>query len=169
MLKSDDINYNRYNLRSNVDVSLTEKLKVGIDFSFTTNDYIGPRNNVERNSSAVGIMTMLRRGRAYWPLQFGPDPTKLTINENMDANVDVFAEIDNVGYNKWYDLQGDAKINLSYDLPFGFKVKAILNYNRFYYSEKTKVIKKQYILMIMAFTHRKDTPTTRQNYMNIDL
>jgi len=139
MLKSDDIKFDRYNLRSNVDISLTKKLTIGIDLSFSMQDYIGPRNQLER-SDVLGIMTMLRRARSYYPLQPGGDPTKPVkmLNGLLPT---VLSEIDNMGYRKSNNFEGDTKINLSYELPFGFKTKAIINYNRTYYKYKEKTAK----------------------------
>ncbi len=141
MLRSDDIKNNRYNLRSNVDVTLTKKLAVGIDLALSMQDYIGPRNQLER-SDVLGIMTMLRRARSYYPLHAGPDPTKL-IKMTNGILPTVLSEIDYMGYKKWNNFEGDAKLNLSYELPFGFKTKAILDFNRTYYKYKEKTAKVQ--------------------------
>lgn len=139
MLRSDDIKYDRYNLRSNLDVSLTKRLTVGIDLSFAMQDYIGPRNQLER-SDVLGIMTMLRRARSYYPLHPGGDETKLVKMANGLLPT-VLSEIDNMGFRKSNNYEGDTKVTLSYDLPFGFKTKAIINFNRTYYKYKEKTAK----------------------------
>ena len=142
MLRSDDIKSNRYNLRSNVDISVTKKLTVGVDVSLSMQDYIGPRNQLERTASVLGIMTMLRRARSYYPLHPGPDPTKLiTMTNGMLPTV--LSEIHNMGFTKWNNLDLDSKLSVSYDLPLGFNAKAVLDFGRTYYKRKEKTAKVQ--------------------------
>lgn len=140
MLKSNDTKNNRYNLRSNLDIELTKKLNMGIDISVTNQDFIGPRNQMERRGSTVGIMTMLYRMRPYWRNDTSSDPNYVLTTPSEISPV-VLSEMDNVGYMKWTRLSGDAKVNFSYQLPFGFKASAIFNFNRLYYRYKEKVAK----------------------------
>jgi len=141
MLRSNDTKNNRYNLRSNLDIELTKRLNMGIDISVTNQDFIGPRNQLERRGDAVGNMTMLYRMRPYWRNDTSsPDPNYVLSTPEEISPV-ALSEMDNVGYMKWTRLVGDAKINFSYDLPFGFKARAIFDYNRAYYRYKEKTAK----------------------------
>lgn len=130
--KSGDTKNTRYNLRSNLDVAITDKLDMGINLSVLNQDFIGPLFQLERNGQRGGIMTALYRTRPYFPRQF-PDPTKLPGREQAPVN---FTEIDNVGYKKWNKLTGDAKMSLSYKLPFGIQAKANYHFYRLYHEYK---------------------------------
>ncbi|MGV8094963.1 MAG: TonB-dependent receptor [Mangrovibacterium sp.] len=140
MLRSDDIRNNRYNLRSNLDIELTKRLKMGIDLSMINQDYTGPRYQMERAGSISGIMTMIYRVRPYWLNQTSPDPNYVLTTPEQASPV-AYSKTENVGYEKWTRLVGDAKINFSYDLPFGFNIKALFDYSRAYYRYKQKMTK----------------------------
>ncbi len=138
MERSNDTKSDRYNLRSNIDVSVTKKLNVNLNLSLIYQDYIGSVFQLERGSVA-GIMTRIYRARPFFPAHY-PDPTKLPAVGGADDAPTVYTEIDNVGYKKWNKLTGDAKMTFSYQLPFGIQARA--NY-RFYrltdqYKEKRK-------------------------------
>ena len=121
LLRVNDTKLNRYSVRSNIDISLTEKLKLGLDLNVTTRNYLSPSNQMERGYSGgwVGIMVWIFRSAAYKPTRW-PDTTKLMGRSPYDLS-----EMDNVGYIDQKNLTSDAKVSLSYDLPFGFKTKAI--------------------------------------------
>ena len=114
---------------------------MGIDISVSNQGFIGPRNQLERRGDAVGIMTMLYRARPTWRNDTSsPDPNYVLDTPDQTSPVAI-SKIANVGYMKWTRLVGDAKLNFSYDFPFGFKVRAIFNYNRAYYRYKEKTAK----------------------------
>ena len=121
LLRVNDTKLNRYSVRSNIDISLTEKLKLGLDLNVSTRNYLSPSNQMERGYSGgwVGIMVWIFRSAAYKPTRW-PDTTKLMGRSPYDLS-----EMDNVGYIDQKNLSSDAKVSLSYDLPFGFKTKAI--------------------------------------------
>ena len=134
--RSADTKNKRYNLRTNLDVSLTKKLNMGINLSVLNQDFIGSILQMERTATRGGIMGDLFRTRPYFPRQF-PDPTKLP---GLQEAPTVGTEIDNVGYKSWNRLTGDAKLKFSYDLPFGIQAKANFHFYRMYdqYKEKDK-------------------------------
>ncbi len=141
ILKSDDIKNNRYSLRSNLDIELTKRLSMGIDISIINQDYIGPRNQLERTGSIVGIMTMLYRARPYWSNEPFPDPSYAHAMGTGEISPATLSEIDYSGYKKWNKLSGDAKINFAYSLPYGFTVRAVFDYSRIYLRNKEKAEK----------------------------
>ncbi len=160
MLRSDDIKLNKYNLRSNIDINLAKNLNFGVDMSFVSQDYIGPRNTLERRKDASGIMTALFRARPYAHNKY-KDPAVLS--DAGEYSPVVYSEIDNVGYIKWNNMFGDVKMNLSYTLPFGFKVKALFDFDRKYYRYKEKTEKKP------VYTYNWDTDVyTFKSYTNSD-
>lgn len=141
MLRSDQTHNKRYNLRSNLDIELTKRLKMGIDISLTNQDYKGPRNQLERTGSIVGIMTMIYRAKPMWRNDTSsPDPNYALTTEDQISPV-ALSKIENVGYKKWTRLVGDAKLNFSYDLPLGFQARAVFDFSRAYYRYKEKAAK----------------------------
>lgn len=134
MLRSNDTKVNRYTVRSNVDIALSDKLTLGVDLNALNKVYDGCLYEMERGSY-VGIMTMMFRSRPYTPASW-PDPTKLIALEEPNK----YSYSENVGYKKQNTLTGDAKISLDYELPFGFKVKAIYQIDRQFdrYKQKQK-------------------------------
>jgi TonB-linked SusC/RagA family outer membrane protein len=124
----------RYNLRSNIDIALTNKLKMNLDLSALYQDYFGPINEMERTSAHGGIMNDMFRSRPYYPFAF-PDATKVP-GGRQDPYYKSFSDV--VGYKKWNRLNTDAKVSFSYDLPLGLKLKANFHINKENYSNKEK-------------------------------
>ena len=134
MPRANETKNKRYNLRSNIDIALTSKMKLNLDLSALYQDYYGPTVEMERTSSSSGIMGNMFRSRPYYPFAF-PDPTKIPGNRQDPYYISF---IENVGYKKWNRLNGDAKVGFSYDLPFGFQVKANFHVNKENYNNKVK-------------------------------
>ena len=129
--KSDETKFNRYTLRSNIDVALTKKFNLGFDLSFSQRDFIGPRNQMEGESWAYGQSHYMRARRWYpfWSIDPLPNPDFLTGAPSASSVNPINATyIKNVGYRKWKSQYSNFKINLGYDLPFGFTTKVIFNY-----------------------------------------
>lgn len=140
LYRSNDLHNKKYNLRSNLDVALTDKLDFGIDLSVLQNNVIGSTWNMGNSSHTGyhwGIMMMLFRSRPQYPASF-PDPTKSVGMGGDDPNPVDPTKIDKVGYTKSDALTGDIKATFSYKLPFGFGIKAIFNPKVFYQKEKSK-------------------------------
>jgi TonB-linked SusC/RagA family outer membrane protein len=134
MLKANDTKVNKYTLRSNLDVAITDKLNMGIDFNVLNKLYDGPVAELERGT-IVGIMTDMFRARPYFAAHW-PDETKLIGYQTPLQRS--FAE--NVGYKKQNTLTGDAKISIDYKLPFNITAKGIFQLVRKFdrYTEKQK-------------------------------
>lgn len=142
MLKANETKNKRYNLRSNIDISLTKKLSMNLDISLLYEDYYSPSIEMERKANEKhGLMTYLFRIYPYDNYTY-PDPTKINFpNSPGDGNPFILSQSKYVGYIKNNALKGDAKVGFSYDLPFGIQAKA--NF-RFYDSNKLnkKVIRR---------------------------
>lgn len=137
MERSGDTKSKRYNLRSNLDVAITDKLDMGINLSILNQDYIGPIRQLERIGNRFGTMGSIFRARPYFPRAF-PDPTKLP---GLEQAPPVNTEIDYVGYKSWNRLTGDAKVNFGYKLPFGLKARANFHFYRMYQNNKERARK----------------------------
>lgn len=135
--RSNDLKNNKYNLRSNLDIELTENLDLGIDLSLLENDYVGPSWDMANRNGHLGVMMLLYRSRPQYPAVY-PDPTKLSAMGNDDLNPVSATKISDVGYLKWNQFTTDTKFSLSYKLPYGFVAKANFNYKRFSRRDKRK-------------------------------
>lgn len=136
LYRSKDLKTNRYNLRTNIDIALTDKIDMGVDLSILNNSYVGPSWDMTMNEH-WGIMTMLYRSRPMYPASF-PDPTKLVGMGGDDPNPVSPSKIEDVGYNKWNSFTSDNKFRFSYKLPFGFSAKTLINFKRVFKDEKRK-------------------------------
>ena len=140
LYRSNDLHNKKFNLRSNLDVALTDKLDFGLDLSLLNNNVIGPTWNMGTSSHTGyhwGIMMMLYRSRPQYPESF-PDITKSVGMGGDDPNPVDPSRIDKVGYTKSDALTSDMKATLSYKLPYGFGLKGIFNLKAFYETEKSK-------------------------------
>lgn len=139
LMKSNDTNFDRRSVRSNLDISLSDKLDLGLDLSVSHRDFIGPRNQMEGQSWAEGQGVWVRsfRWRPWYSVEPLPDPTVLrgavggaTINP---ANA---MYIENSGYISWDSQYMDVKATFDYELPYGFNARAVFNFARDHYSYK---------------------------------
>jgi TonB-linked SusC/RagA family outer membrane protein len=123
LLKADETKLDRYNFRSNVDISLTDKLSLGVDLNVTTQNYSAPVTQMERGYSGgwVGLMIWVFRSAAYKPTEW-PDPTKLVGRSPYDLQLKK-----NAGYIDQKSVSADTKLTVEYKLPFGFNTKAIFH------------------------------------------
>ncbi|HMF71945.1 MAG TPA: TonB-dependent receptor [Flavitalea sp.] len=122
----------RYTLRSNIDIRATKRLNIGINLSLLSQNYFGSVVQLERSRAAFGIMGTLFRSRPYF-LESYPDPTKYS----GDAPY-ILSNTSLTGFKTWSQLAGDAKLNFSYDLPFGIQAKANYHLYRQYAQIKEK-------------------------------
>ena len=135
--RSNDLKDRKYNLRSNLDIALTDKLDLGVSISLLENDYVGPSWDMAERNGHLGVMTLLYRSRPQYPATY-PDPTKITAMGNDDLNPVSATKISDVGYLKWNQFTADTKFNLKYELPYGFAIKANFNYSRISRRDKRK-------------------------------
>jgi len=143
-LVSDEIKVNKYTLRSNVDIAVTNKFKVGVDVNILNQDFEEPIMELERNASRGGIMTSMFRSRPSYNASW-PDPTKVVYFESPEK----LQWKENVGYKQQGIMNGDVKLNLQYELPYGFKLKA--NYQMLKRMDRNK-------------EKQKSTPTYNYNW-----
>lgn len=125
--KSNDLKNKKYNLRTNLDVALTNKLDIGIDLAILANDYVGPSWDMAGSYGHLGIMELLYRSRPQYPSVY-PDPAKLAAMGNDDLNPISATRIADVGYYKWNSFASNNKFRISYKLPFNITAKGLINY-----------------------------------------
>lgn len=146
--RSNDLNYNKYNFRSNVSSKITERLKVNFNIS-------GIMDQKDRAyaGDSWNIFKSIYRQTPIDPLYANNNPDYL-INPRLDSsNPIAMMDADLTGYvknnNKWIETSA----SLTYDLPLvkGLQAMGLFSYN--YNVSDNKSFKKQYNL----FTYDSST------------
>jgi len=73
--KSGDLNFSRYNARSNVDAQITNRLSVAIDLSYRNEHRFEPQATFQNSDPLTNIWTDLKLALPVWPSTL-PDPDK---------------------------------------------------------------------------------------------
>jgi TonB-linked SusC/RagA family outer membrane protein len=131
LLKSDAINYNQINLRSNIMVNLAKGLSMNLNLS-------GRREN--NDQVAGGFMGVFKGTVAAAPLQ------KPYINDDLDfpayiassSNPVALTRKDLAGYQAFLTNFTQSSIGLTYDIPYvkGLKIKGLVAYDYSFQSSK---------------------------------
>lgn len=132
ILESDEIDLDRYNLRSNLDISLTDKLDLGLDLSVINRDYYGPAAQLEGegNSAAGPTATDAMYFRMYRWRPFWPDPEGTFENGllkgapgGQSSNPWNYMWTEYGGHREYTDQTSTARLSLAYELPFNFRAE----------------------------------------------
>jgi TonB-linked SusC/RagA family outer membrane protein len=150
LYRSNDLKNNKFNLRSNLDIALTEKLDIGLDLSILEHDVVGPSWDMKSSNGHLGVMELLYRSRPQYPATY-PDPTKYSAMGNDDLNPVSATKINEVGYIRSRSFTVDSKFNIAYKLPYGFNIKALFNYKKYFDRDK------RYELLAPAYWFDYDT------------
>jgi TonB-linked SusC/RagA family outer membrane protein len=115
--KSGDLNYNKYNLRSNIGVEVIKGLKAEVNLS----GYADQRNTPY--SSAVDIIRNYWRQGVLFPAYADPEQTMLSY-EGLDLEENSVAKMtaDVSGYHKYEQKNFQSSAALTYDLGTAFSV-----------------------------------------------
>ena len=141
MIKKNGGDYKRYNIQSNMDAAITDRINLSIDLTLTYED----RNFPVRGMENDGYLWQDLYNTKPWYPSLLPDPTKLAWGGIDVGSVAATSNSDLTGYNhnKLRDLRGS--VSLSYDFKYikGLTAKAFINYidNEQYVKEFTKPIK----------------------------
>lgn len=138
--KSKSLNYNRYNLRSNVDVKITDRLKASLDLGGYADETNQPRTDI------WAVYKQAWRQRPDIPIYLNNNP--LYPNFDMIDNEHPVSVTDaaQTGYRKFLRKQFNGILSLEYKIPYvdGLTAKGTYNYD-FKYSDNTD-FKKSYPL-----------------------
>jgi len=122
--KSGDYNFNRYNIRSNVDASITDNLSVSVDFSY--------RSTLldKANFGVSDMYNSLQTAKPVYPYINEADPTKATYSGFLQRSpyYQTFKDFSGFVNNKNKDLQGALELKYSFPMIKGLTAKARLNY-----------------------------------------
>jgi TonB-linked SusC/RagA family outer membrane protein len=122
--KSGDYNFNRYNVRSNIDANITDNLGVSVDFVY--------RKNIldKANFDVSDMYNSLQTAKPVYPIVHEADPTRATFSGFLQRSPyhQTFKEFSGWQKNQTNALQGN--IELRYDFPMvqGLTAKAKLSY-----------------------------------------
>jgi TonB-linked SusC/RagA family outer membrane protein len=123
--KSNDLNFNRYNVRSNIDAQISNSLSVSVDLSFRNETRNAPQTSLDN------IWINLKTALPVWPATL-PDPTKGGAYSGFLERSPVAQTIsDLTGSNYNRQRYFDGKISAKYKIPGveGLDVNASFNYS----------------------------------------
>lgn len=141
--KSGDLNYEKYNLRSNI----TTKIMNGLTFDLNLSGIIDQRNNPY--TSAVDIIRTYWRQGVLYPAYADPENTMLNY-EGLELEENAVAQMssDISGYRKYEQKYFQSSASLNYDFGVlspslkGLSAKALLSYD--YRMDNNKAFRKEY-------------------------
>lgn len=140
--KSGDLNYKKFNVRSNLSARISDRLTADLQLSGITDTKQQP------SADAWTVFQSLWRHPPYLPVYANNDPGYLNSLGDNGPNAAAISNADVSGYkknnNKWF--QG--AFSLNYDVPFlpGLKAKAMYSYD--YYVADNKTFAKTYNLYL---------------------
>ncbi len=123
--KSGDLNFNRYNVRSNLDAQITKNLSVAVDLSYRNEERNAPQTSLD--NIWINLKTALPVWRAILP-----DPSKGGAYSGFLERSPVAQTISNMtGFDFNLQRYFNAKIALKYKIPGieGLEANASLNYS----------------------------------------
>ncbi len=121
---SGDYNFNRYNIRSNIDAEITKDLSVSVDFAYR-------KTRLDKANFGVDEMyNSLQTAKPVYPITHEADPDRAASSGFLQRSPyhQTFKEFSGFQDNKGNILQG--ALELKYRIPFvkGLVAKARLNY-----------------------------------------
>lgn len=141
MIRKKGGDYKRYNIQSNTDAAITDRITLSVDLTLTYEERFFPIRGLGNG----GYLWQDLYGTKPWFPSTLPDPSKLSWGGIDIGSVAATSNYDLTGYNhnKTRDLRG--AVSLSYDFKYieGLKGKAFVNYidNEEYIKEFAKPIK----------------------------
>ena len=121
--KTNDLNYNRYNLRSNVNAQITDRLKVSVKI----NAIMDTQNSTPPNSWEIFKSIWRAQPNETFYANNNPNYLFKTVADHPGALTD--ASI--MGYKKYENKWIQSQAELEYDLPYikGLKAKGMFSYD----------------------------------------
>lgn len=155
--KSSDLNYTKYNLRSNVTAKITSRLT----FDLNLNGVVDQQDRPYQDSWWI-IRGFWRQGPQI-PAYANNDPTKLFYGLIEGDNPLAFMDADVVGHKTYNKKWFQSSASLKYDIPGvnGLSVKGLFNYD--YYVSSANLFQKEYNEYRYDETSKIYTKYTRQS------
>ncbi|MCD9018816.1 TonB-dependent receptor [Fulvivirgaceae bacterium QH1ED-6-2] len=143
--KSGDLNYKKFNLRSNITTELTEGLSLNLNLAGFADEQNNPY------SSSVDIIRNYWRQGVLFPAYADPENTMLSY-EGLDLDENTVAKMtsDVSGYRKYQQKNFQSSISLNFDLATlssaleGFSAKGLFSYD--YRQNNNTAFRREYSL-----------------------
>lgn len=135
--KNNGGDFQRYNIRSNIDAEITEGLTMQLGFASINEVRKFPAR--EGGDDSRALWQDLQTTSPVYASSF-PDPTKLPFAENpVGGSILASSDIDKIGYNLGESQFVQVNAALNYDLPFveGLSARVFANYEQNYSANKT--------------------------------
>lgn len=123
--KSNDLNYTKYNIRSNLTSKLTNRLTVGLSMSGIMDQKNQPY------TSAAWIIRTMQRAPALQPIYANDNPNYLMYGWIEGDNPVAMMDANLTGYKKYNNKWFQSSANFSYDIPYiqGLTAKGLFSYD----------------------------------------
>ncbi len=121
--KSGDYDFNRYNIRSNIDAAITDHLAIAVDFSYyaTILD--------KANFDVSDVFNLVNSARPVYPIVHEADPTRAAFAGGARTPYfQTFREYSGFIENRENLLRGSMELRYSFPMIKGLTAKARLNY-----------------------------------------
>lgn len=138
--KSGDLNYNRWNFRSNVDAKITDRLKAQVNISGYMDEKNQPRTDI------WAIYKQAWRQRPNVPIYVNDNPAYPNFDMIDNENPVAVTDASLTGYRKDIGRSFNGTLALTYDIPGikGLSAKGLYSYD-FKYLDKTDHKKSYYL------------------------
>ncbi|QXV65612.1 TonB-dependent receptor [Mucilaginibacter sp. 21P] len=137
-LRSNDLNYKRYNLRSNLTTHITKNLSVDVNINGTLDEKNQPYQD------AWWIIRSFWRQVPTQPIYANNNPAYLNIGEVDGSNPVALADADVNGYRKYTNRWLQSQVSATWEIPYvqGLSAKGLFAYD--YYHSNNKLYQKTY-------------------------
>lgn len=124
-LRSEDMNYHKWNFRSNIDANITKRLHATVSIDGYMDQQYQPNTDIWAIYKDVWVE------RPDVPIYANNDPTKLNYYQVKSDNPLAQTNADMTGFSKYLSREFNGRVSLSYDIPKvdGLTAKAMYNYH----------------------------------------
>lgn len=164
MFKNNGGEYQRYNVRSNIDAQILDNLSLQLDLSSIVENRDFPWRTDERENS---VWQDFWNSEPYYPAKL-PDPSKISYaNGGGTGGIHVISNSDISGYKKTnsQNITGSLSLNYKINQIKGLSAKAFLNYKQDYSFYKTF----QQLVETWTYEHTSETYTSKGGANNPSL
>jgi len=142
--KSGDLNYNKYNLRSNISAKITDRLTADLNISGIMDQQERPYTNASSGNDSWIMFRSFWRQNPLMPAYANDDPSKPFHGLIEGDNPVSFMSKDLTGHRKYNTKWIQTSAVLKYDVPHvkGLYLKTLLSYD--YYVTNADIFQKQY-------------------------
>ena len=124
-LRSNSLDYDRFNVRSNISTKITDRLKVDLNMSGIMDQKDQPYQNSD------WIIRAMQRAPATQPIYANDNPDYLQYGWIEGDNPVAMMDADQVGYKKYNNKWFQTSAQVTYDLPWieGLQAKGMFSYD----------------------------------------